>query len=124
LLGLLGRKGINFMNRRKIISVLNADNKDLMALCDKRINEMASMLRREVVLPFCKKHNLTFENGNGSWNFADKNGCWYVLDNKAINDILNFSYNFNGISIGCYIEPVTKQDIYDDVERLRKILKW
>jgi len=108
------------MNRRKIINILNADNKDLMALCDERVNKMASMIRKEVVLPFCKKHQLMFENGNGSWNFADKNGHWYDLHpwssqervtNKTIIDILDFSYDFNGILIGCYIEPVTKQDI-------------
>lgn len=88
---------------------------------DRRLQEIADEFREATLLPFCRRHRLTFLSGNGSWSF-------YRLDNspgghgetvdeddlRAIAPIeskLGLEAFGGNVQLGHWVQDITKGDL-------------
>lgn len=90
----------------------------IMKQAEDNINQLASQFRKNVLIPFCKKHGVTFAAGNGVFVFY-KNGKGlyndefdngFKIDPEIIN-ILNITTTGNVSDFSHYIEDITSEDI-------------
>lgn len=75
-------------------------------------------IRQERILPFCKKHGLTFVSGMGSYGFTDRNGKTYIHEDieycsAAIAAELEMLAKeiITGHRIGLYVDDVRESDL-------------
>jgi hypothetical protein len=48
---------------------INSEMKTIYNKACSEVDALVGKIRKEIVIPFCRKHNYIFESGNGSWNF-------------------------------------------------------
>jgi len=101
--------------KKNLLHVMEDDDRALATICDKRADKMAARIRRELVLPYCKKHHLTFESER---NEKGSGGRWWFLDcddihevDEHITKVLDFHYGHDAYPIACSIDCVTEEDL-------------
>lgn len=90
----------------------------IQARRDKDLQALGAEIRKTIVEPLCKKHNLRFLSGNGEFFFIDEedNSYRYAFDLnnapkkiqkpiKAVMDLLNMTIAYNDY-LGYYVENV------------------
>ncbi len=99
--------------------VLEKSIEDIVQQTENNFKALAARYREEVLLPFCKKHKVTFAAGNGTFCFY-KDGKGVYLDGayddqdfkpgskiiKALTISTSYAYEFSQ-----YFEDITKEDI-------------
>jgi len=54
-----------------ITDLLEASNRAIVEIVNRKQDAMASVIRTKVVIPYCEKHRLVFTAGMGTWVFFD-----------------------------------------------------
>lgn len=67
---------------------------------DEAVSNLGDSIRREIIIPLCKKHNLTFISGNGDFFFTDENNMDY----------------------GDYLDPIFKETSSKKLQNIQKVL--
>lgn len=80
-----------------------------------QIQELADAYRAEKLLPFCRKHQLTYLAGMGRTVFTNKHGDTVTSTElkalKPIEDILNIDAIGRNDVFGYYIFDITEDDL-------------
>ncbi len=87
---------------------------DLQEVFTKQVEAVADEFRERHLIPFCRRHRLTFLSGNGSWGFYRISNGDVVPDweLKAVGDINQGLYlECMGQPLGWYVQDVSEEDL-------------
>lgn len=65
---------------------------DIEKQADEQLTALAEQVRQEVIIPYCDKHKLYFQQGNGTWSFwtgygfAEKQPPKHIVDKIEPDD--------------------------------------
>ena len=69
------------LENAKISAALSVINEQ----CERDLDDLADRIGKEIVAPFCRKHNLSFFAGMGAYTFSDSEGNTLYDADEVIN---------------------------------------